>query len=200
MVAQLSSALEGKMILAPLTRGGTPPFRRLCADFGCEAAMGEMVFARHLIGGDRLEATRLRRAPNEALFAVQIATNGVEEGRAAVAMAAAAGADWVDLNCGCPIYEATRRNLGSALLRFPDKLAALVGGIAAESPVPLSVKVRIAAEGGDVNVREVVSKLRDAGAAAVTIHGRSATDRYSKAADWELIRQCVEENRAAARR
>ena len=114
--------------------------------------------------------------------------------------AASAGADWVDLNCGCPIYEATRRNLGSALLRFPDKLAALVGGIAAESPVPLSVKVRIAAEGGDVNVREVVSKLRDAGAAAVTIHGRSATDRYSKAADWELIRQCVEENRAAARR
>lgn len=41
----LSSALDGKMILAPLTRGGNLPFRRLCADYGCEAAMGEMVFA-----------------------------------------------------------------------------------------------------------------------------------------------------------
>lgn len=193
----LSSALDGQMLLAPLTRGGTPPYRRLCADFGCEVAMGEMVFARHLINGDRLERTRLRRAPNEQLFAVQIATNGVDEGLSAVKMAHEAGADWVDLNCGCPIYEATRRNLGSALLRFPDKLATLVGGIAAESPLPLSVKIRIAAEGGEVNVREVVTKLRDAGAAAVTIHGRSATDRYAKAADWNLISQCVADNRRA---
>jgi tRNA-dihydrouridine synthase 3 len=192
-----ASALDGKMILAPLTRGGNLPFRRLCADLGCEAAMGEMVFARYLIAGDRIEKARMRRADNEPLFAVQIATNDVDEGRAAVAMAADSGADWVDLNCGCPIHEATRRNLGSALLRKPDQLASLVGGIAADSPLPLSVKVRIAAEGRSVNVGEVVEKLIGAGAAAVTIHGRTAEARYSKSADWQIIGQCVDETRAA---
>ena len=189
----LAARLKGQMILAPLTRGGNLPFRRICADFGMEVAMGEMIFARMLLKGDRTEQARLRRAANEKLFCVQIATNDIEEGVSAAKLAADAGADWIDLNCGCPIYEATRRNLGSALLRHPDKLARLVRGIAAGSPLPLSVKVRIAAEGGDVNVREVVSKLRDAGAAAVTIHGRTATDRYSKAADWKVIAQVVED-------
>ena len=111
-------------------------------------------------------------------------------------MAADAGADWVDLNVGCPIYEATRRNLGSALLRKPDQLAALVSGIADSSPLPLSVKVRLAAEGRKVNVREVVGGLIDAGAAAVTIHGRTAEARYSKAADWRIIGECVSDARA----
>ena len=184
------------MILAPLTRGGNTPFRRLCADFGCEVAMGEMVFAKYLIKGNKIEKTRLRRAANEPFFGVQIATNDIEEGVRAATLAADAGANFVDLNCGCPIYEATRRNLGSALLRYPDKLARLVAGIAAACPVPLSVKIRVAAEGSDINVREVVAKLREAGAAAVTIHGRTAEARYSRAADWDLIAQCVDDNNA----
>ncbi len=196
----LAARLKGQMVLAPLTRGGNLPYRRLCADFGMEVSMGEMIFARMLLKGDRQEKARLRRAANERNFCVQIATNDIEEGIGAAKLAAEAGADWVDLNCGCPIYEATRRNLGSALLRHPDKLAKLVRGIAAGSPLPLSVKVRIAAEGGGVNVREVVSGLRNAGAAAVTIHGRTATDRYSKAADWKVIAQVVEDGELAARK
>ena len=185
------------MILAPLTRGGNLPFRRLCADFGCEVSMGEMVFARHLLAGDPLEKARLRRAANEAFFGVQIATNEIDEGRGAIRLAHEAGADFVDLNCGCPIYEATRRGLGSALLRNPEKLAALVAGLAEGSPLPLSVKVRIAPEGRDVNVLKVTQLLRDAGAAAVTIHGRTAEQRYKSAADWELIARVVEEARAS---
>jgi tRNA-dihydrouridine synthase 3 len=191
MTPPLKARLQGQMILAPLTRGGNLPFRRLCADLGCTAAVGEMVFARQLLKGDRLEHARLRRASNEDFFGVQIATNEVEEGIGATKLAAEAGADWVDLNCGCPIYEATRRGLGSALLRSPDRLARLVAGIAQESPLPLSVKVRIAPEGGGINVREVVEKLRESGAAAVTIHGRTASARYGKAADWRLIGSVV---------
>ena len=59
--------------------------------------------------------------------------------------------------------------------------------------MPFSVKVRIAASAREVNVREVVSRLRDSGAAAVTIHGRTADARYSKSADWSLIADVVDE-------
>lgn len=195
--SDVAARIKGQMVLAPLTRGGNLPFRRLCADFGMEVSMGEMIFARNLIKGDKLEAARLRRASNEKSFCVQIATNDVTEGRKAVELAANAGADWVDLNVGCPIYEATRRNLGSALLRYPEKLGRLVHGIADGSPLPLSVKVRTAAEGGEVNVHRVVEILRGSGAAAVTIHGRSATDRYSRACDWDLIGEVVRANAAS---
>ena len=180
------------MILAPLTRGGNLPFRRLCVDYGMEVSFGEMVFARNLLHEHKrshsgVEHSRLRRAPNEKFFGVQIATNSIEEGLAAARIVAESGADFIDLNCGCPIYEATRRNLGSALLRKPERLAGLVEGLEAGSALPLSVKVRLAAMGGEVNIDEVAGRLYDAGAAALTIHGRTATDRCAKAADWARV-------------
>ena len=184
------------MILAPLTRGGNLPFRRLCADYGMEVSFGEMIYARNLLKGNRQEAARLRRAANEEFFGVQIATNDIEEGLRAAHIVAKSGADFIDLNCGCPIYEATRRNLGSALLRKPERLASLVEGLVGGSSLPVSVKVRLAAEGGAVNIREVASGLYDAGAAAVTIHGRTASDRYTKAADWSVIARVVDDCRA----
>lgn len=190
--------LSGKMILAPLTRGGNLPFRRLCADFGMEISMGEMIYARNLIKSDRVEKARLRRAPSEQIYGVQMATNQVDEGIRAMVLAQEAGADFVDLNCGCPIYAATRRGLGSSLLRSPPKLAKLVHGIVQGKAdhgvdIPLTVKIRLGTELDKINVREVVSSLREAGAAAVTVHGRTAQQRYSKSADWDLIKKVVED-------
>ena len=67
--AGLVEGLRGKLILAPLTRGGNLPFRRLCADFGAEVTMSEMAFARALLKGDSAkEKAILRRASNEALY------------------------------------------------------------------------------------------------------------------------------------
>ena len=197
----LSEPLQGKMILAPLTRGGNLPFRRLCVDYGMEVSFGEMVYARNLLkeaqrGRNGPEQARLRRAPNEQFFGVQIATNDIEEGLAAAKIVAESGADFIDLNCGCPIYEATRRNLGSALLRNPERLASLVEGLAGGSSLPVSVKVRLAAMGGEVNINEVAGALYEAGAAALTIHGRTASDRYTKAADWAVIACVVDDCRA----
>ena len=111
----------------------------------------------------------------------------IDEGVKAALMAAEAGADFVDLNCGCPIHEATRRGLGSALLRKPEKLARLVAGISSQIPIPMTVKIRTGQSEGSVNVQKVVEMLTNSGAAAVIVHGRSALQRYKKPADWGLI-------------
>lgn len=96
----LSSTLQGQMVLAPLTRGGNLPFRRLCCELGAEVTMGEMIFARSLIKGKRQEMALLRRAANEHAFGVQFATNNIAEGTKICELAAENGASWVDLNCG----------------------------------------------------------------------------------------------------
>jgi len=151
-----------------------------------------MAFARQLLKGDPKEKAMLRKAPNEQIFGFQIATKQIDEGVAAAKMAAEAGATFIDLNCGCPIYEATRRGLGSSLLKKPKKLARLVNGIATKSPIPVTVKVRVGINSSSINIEEVTELLRQAGAAAVSIHGRTAEARYKKPASWELIQKVAE--------
>lgn len=193
-MTSIQKGLKGKMILAPLTRGGNLPFRRLCADFGMEVSLSEMIYARSLLRGDAVEQARLRRASNEQLLGIQFATNNVEEGCNAIDIAADAGADFVDLNCGCPIFEATRRGLGSSLLRSPKKLGKLVNGLVNNKRnMPVTVKIRLGCEADTINCNEVVRALRHAGAAAVTIHGRTAQQGYSKPADWDFIEKIVQE-------
>jgi tRNA-dihydrouridine synthase 3 len=158
-------------------------------------SFSEMVFARNLIKGEKSELARLRRSTNETHFGVQIATNNVTEGRRAVELAAQHGAEFVDINCGCPIHEATRRGLGSSLLRNPNKLHHLVKGLADSSPIPVSVKLRTAADGSEINIHDTVAAVISAGASAVTIHGRTSSDRYSNESNWELIGDVVKRSR-----
>mmetsp|Transcript_21619 Transcript_21619/g.48598 ORF Transcript_21619/g.48598 Transcript_21619/m.48598 type:complete len:475 (+) Transcript_21619:2257-3681(+) len=191
----IRSSLTGKMILAPLTRGGNLPFRRLCADFGMHTSVSEMIYARSLLKGAPVEQARLRRWKGEPTFGVQFATNQISEGVGAIQEATKMGADFCDLNCGCPIHEATRRGLGSSLLRSPKKLHKLVKGMVESSEIPLTVKIRLGCETDTINCLENVRALREAGAAAITIHGRTAQQGYSRNADWELIRKAVQETK-----
>ena len=187
------SLASAPAILAPLTRGGNLPFRVLCAELCAQHSVtddvvlptvSEMVYAKFLLKGDPIEKARLRHnADLEHAFGVQIATNKIEEGVAAAAIAKEAGATFVDLNCGCPIYDATRRGVGSALLRRPDKLTRLVTELADGAQIPITVKVRTGpGNEGAENILEVVSRLADTQAcAALTIHGRTTQQRCGNA-------------------
>ena len=180
--------IRGKLILAPLTRGNNLPFRRLCAeDFLASCTMSEMIFSRNLIKGEKRENALIRRSEHEKIYGVQIATKTIDEGVKAGSLAKEAGAQFLDLNCGCPIYEATRRGLGSSLLKKPKKLGRLVGGIVDGLEIPMTVKVRIGID--SANIHKIVDALQDSGAAAISIHGRTAMQRYKKAADWGIVEE-----------
>ena len=186
-VADFRRELDGELVLAPLTKGGNLPFRRLCVDFGCNVTVSEMVFARFVLKKNPVELARLRRHESERLFGVQIATNQISEGVAAGRLAADAGADSLDLNCGCPIHETWKRGLGAALLKKPKKLERLVRGIADGVPLPLTVKIRLGAGSSEAPASALAEAVENAGAAAVVIHGRTKEQRYTRAANWDLI-------------
>ena len=186
-----------KLWLAPLTKGGNVAFRRLVGcDFGCEVTMSEMAFAKFLIKGARVERARIRRCAQDdrgKVFGAQIATNAIAEGQRAVMMAMESGADFVDLNCGCPIHETWRRGLGAALLKKPEKLERLVNGIVSGiDGAPLTVKIRLGIESSSAATK-IAERLENAGAAAIIVHGRTKEQRYTKSADYDVIRQIVSE-------
>ncbi|MEW5301194.1 MAG: hypothetical protein WDW36_004068 [Sanguina aurantia] len=149
--------------------------------------MSEMAFTKQLLKGDRVEKARMVKASNEVCFGFQVATKTITDGVAVSKLAAEAGASWLDINCGCPIYEATRRGLGAALLRKPKALAKMVAGIVLESALPVTVKIRTGESEKKINAPLVAELLHRAGAAAVTIHGRTMEQRYKRPADWSLI-------------
>jgi tRNA-dihydrouridine synthase 3 len=183
----LASPFAEKLWLAPLTFGGNLPFRRLCVELGAEVTVGEMAVVRNLLRGRRGEFALLRSHADEPFFGVQLADKKPETLAEGARLAESRGARFVDLNCGCPIDLITRRGLGASLLRKPGRLARLVDAMTKAVKIPVTVKIRTGWSEAKQNVSDLARACEDAGASAVTIHGRTREQRYSKAADWDLI-------------
>ncbi len=191
----MTTLFAGKVWLAPLTVGGNLPFRRLCVEFGAEVTVGEMAVVYKLLRERNSEYALLRSHPDEPMFGAQLAERKPEALAEGARIAAARGARFVDLNCGCPIDAIARHGLGASLLKKPARLARLVEAMAKAVLVPVTVKLRTGWHEGKENVSEVARACEEAGAAAITIHGRTREQRYSKAADWDLIGRVGAERR-----
>ncbi len=184
---------RGLVLLAPLTKGGNLPFRRLCLDHGCRVTMGEMAYAYQVVKRSKSELALLRKHPDETCFGAQIAASRPGDAIAAGLAAVERGASWVDLNCGCPIHDIVRRGMGATMLQRPAHLGKLVAEMVKGLPVPVTVKIRLGWSEGEQNASEVAKVIEEAGAAAVTVHGRTREQRYSRAADWDAVARIAAE-------
>lgn len=171
--------------LAPMAMGGNLPYRRLCREYGAVRTCSEMVLAQKLVKGG--ERALIRHHETETDFGIQLAGKRPEVMAEAAAIAVANGAQFVDLNFGCPIDVVVRRGAGAALLQRPAKLAGVVEAVRAAISVPLSVKLRLGYAEKKMNVVDLVRRVHEAGADAAGIHGRTRNQRYSRSARWELI-------------
>jgi len=104
------SPFAGKVVLAPLTVGGNLPFRRLCVELGAQVTVGEMAMVRKLLSGSPSEFALLKSHPDEGFFGVQLADRKEDSLAEGARIAESRGARFIDLNCGCPIHEITRRS------------------------------------------------------------------------------------------
>ena len=95
----------------------------------------------------------------------------------------------VDINFGCPVKQVTEKaHSGSYLLRFPDRVAAIVERVVqACAPVPVTAKIRLGCTRSTINAIDVAQVVEGAGGAALTVHGRTAQDFFSGSADWDRI-------------
>jgi tRNA-dihydrouridine synthase 3 len=170
-----------------MTKGSNLPYRRLCVELGAKVLVSEMVVARRLKQRRQSEFALIRRSPDEPCFGVQLAGNQPDEMAWAAQLAESRGADFIDVNLGCPIDHFTRRGLGAALARQPARVGRVVEAMRRSVGVPVTVKIRL---GWDQNHRNYLAIARaavDAGAAALTVHGRTREARYRHPADWVAI-------------
>ncbi|EGN92171.1 hypothetical protein SERLA73DRAFT_127726 [Serpula lacrymans var. lacrymans S7.3] len=188
---------EGKSYLAPLTTVGNLPFRRLCVSLGADITCGEMGLATSFLSASKEEWSLVRRHPSETTFGVQLAGNkpSTMVPTAEILGKEFAGSiDFVDVNCGCPIDLVFRTGSGSALLDTPGKLGKiLIGMNKALGEIPVTVKLRTGVKDGRNTAHKLMPRLgSEFNVGCITLHGRTRQQRYTKLADWNYIKQCVE--------
>ncbi|KQJ81599.1 tRNA-dihydrouridine(47) synthase [NAD(P)(+)]-like isoform X1 [Brachypodium distachyon] len=182
-----------KLYLAPLTTVGNLPFRRLCKTLGADITCGEMAMCTNLMQGQASEWALLRRHSSEDLFGVQICGAFPDTvARTVELVDNECSFDFIDINMGCPIDVVVNKGAGSQLLTKPMRIKSIVQASSAVTERPLTVKVRTAFFEGRNRADSLVSDIYDWGASAITIHGRSRQQRYSKLADWDYIYQCAQ--------
>ncbi|KAI0037038.1 FMN-linked oxidoreductase [Vararia minispora EC-137] len=190
-----------KTYLAPLTTVGNLPFRRLCAGWGADITCGEMGLARSFLAGSKEEWSLVRRHPSEKMFGVQVAGSkpALLVPTAEVIARECKDVDFVDLNCGCPIDLVYQTGSGSALLDAPGKLSRiLIGMNRALGEIPVTVKLRTGVKEGKNTSHKLMPRIgEECNVAAMTLHGRTRQQRYTRLADWSYIKECVDAVRAA---
>ncbi|RDX44564.1 zinc finger dihydrouridine synthase [Lentinus brumalis] len=192
---------NGKTYLAPLTTVGNLPFRRICVDYGADITCGEMGLAMSFLQGSKEEWSLVRRHPSESIFGMQIAGSKPQllvPAAEIIGKECAGNLDFVDINCGCPIDLVYKTGSGSALLDAAGKLGKIVVGMnKALGDIPVTVKLRTGVKDGRNTAHKLMPRLGpEWGTAAITLHGRTRQQRYTKLADWDYIKQCVEAVRA----
>jgi tRNA-dihydrouridine synthase 3 len=178
--------------MAPMTKGSNLPYRRLCVELGAEITVSEMTLARRLKQKRHGEFALIRRFPGEPCFGVQLATNSPDEAEWAAALVESRGADFVDMNFGCPIDYFTHKGLGAALGRHPNRLRRIVEAMKRGARhIPVTAKIRLGWNDASRNFREQAQAAVDGGAEALFVHGRTRNARYLSAADWDTIAEIV---------
>uniref|UniRef100_A0A6V7QKF5 tRNA-dihydrouridine(47) synthase [NAD(P)(+)] n=1 Tax=Ananas comosus var. bracteatus TaxID=296719 RepID=A0A6V7QKF5_ANACO len=183
---------RGKLYLAPLTTVGNLPFRRICKVLGADVTCGEMAMCTNLLQGQVSEWALLRRHSSEDLFGVQICGAYPDTvARTVELVESQCSVDFIDINMGCPIDIIVNKGAGSSLLMKPMRMKGIIQAASNTFEKPLTVKVRTGYFEGRNRIDSLVSDIYEWGASALTIHGRSRQQRYSKLADWDYIYQCA---------
>jgi tRNA-dihydrouridine synthase 3 len=185
--------LSGKLFLAPLTTVGNLPFRRLCKSLGADVTCGEMALATNLLQGQPSEWALLKKHPSEDCFGVQLCGGYPDAmARCAQLIEETCTVDFVDLNFGCPIDVVCSKGAGSACLLKPQRMEQIVRTMSTQLSCPLTFKMRKGYNDGQDIAHTLVPKAASWGASAITLHGRTREQRYSKMADWPYIKKCVD--------
>ena len=187
-----SVAIPDNLILAPMAGVSDLPFRLLCREQGAGLAVMEMVSAKAILYRNKNTEELMRTAPEDHPVSLQLFGSDPDIVSEIALQIEERPYDILDFNMGCPVPKIVKNGEGSALMRDPEKAARIVRACVRKIHKPMTVKIRKGFNDQEVNAVELAKRLEDAGAAAITVHGRTREQFYSGKADWDIIRQVKE--------
>ena len=184
-----SVTLAGRLALAPMAGVTDLAFRQICREHGAALTVTEMVSTKALCYQDKKTPRLLALGEDEHPAAAQVFGHEPETMAEGAKIArAVSGCDIIDINMGCPAPKIVNNGDGSALMRDPALAARVIEAVVKAVDVPVTVKFRKGWDEKSVNCVEFARMAEAAGAAAITIHGRTRAQQYSGKADWDAIR------------
>lgn len=184
-----------RFMLAPLAGYTDKAFREIAHECGAKASVTEMVSAEGLARGSDKTELLLDRYPGEENLIVQLFAPSDDPVIRCLPMLLKHNPAAVDINCGCPVPKVVKTGAGSALMKDPEKMRAIVRAIKEETDLPVSVKFRLGWDSGSKNFLEFADAAYESGASMLTLHARTRAAGYSGTADREAFRTLSEHMR-----
>jgi tRNA-dihydrouridine synthase B len=179
---------RNKLALAPLSGVTDSVFRRICRSRGADITWTEMVSAEGLVRGSEKTRELLYFTPAEHPLGLQLFGADPEVMGRAAEVGAGSGADFLDLNFGCPVPKVVKKNGGSSLMRTPSLIAEITRAVVqGAGGLPVTVKIRSGWSIGSMNYLEVAELVFQAGISAIVLHPRTREQRFSGRSDWTQI-------------
>ncbi len=185
--------LNNPVALGPMAGVTDWAFRTVCADLGANLTVTEMVSSRALVYKDKKSAALLKKNAGSVCGAQIFGNDPAIMAQGAVLALGISGADFLDINMGCPMPKIANSGDGCGLMRTPELAGEIVKAVTAAVDVPVTVKCRLGWDKGSINVLDFSKRMEDCGAAMLTVHGRTRSMLYSGTADWDMIAKVKEQ-------
>jgi tRNA-dihydrouridine synthase B len=188
--------LNPALVLSPMSGVTTSAFRRLIKELNPGSVglvISEFISVEGMTRKSRRSLDMMRYHESERPYGIQIFGYDIQRMRDAAVMVEAAGADLVDINCGCPAPKVVKRGGGCELMRQPEHLSKILREVRKAVSIPLTLKMRSGWDEGSLNSLEIARIAEAEGVEAITVHGRTRAQLYRGLADWTAIKEIVDE-------
>lgn len=178
---------NSKAVLAPMAGVADRAFRELCVSYGAAYVVSEMVSAKGLEMGDRKSKSLSFLSDNERPAAIQIFGSDPKTMAESVHTVLEFSPEIIDINMGCPAPKIAGNGGGASLMKNPELAESIIRAVVKESTVPVTVKIRSGWDEHSINAVEMAKRAENAGAAAITVHGRTRAQMYSPSVNTDII-------------
>jgi tRNA-dihydrouridine synthase B len=175
------------LLLAPMEDVSDPPFRALCKEKGADVVYTEFISSEGLIRDAAKSVQKLDIYEKERPVGIQIFGANLDSMLRSVEIVEASKPDIIDINFGCPVKKVVSKGAGAGILKDITLMVKLTEEMAKRTHLPLTIKTRLGWDHDSIKIVEVAERLQDAGAKAISIHGRTRAQMYKGDADWAPI-------------
>ena len=187
--------LKNNIVMAPMAGISNAAYMKICEEMGVGYAVTELISAEAIVRGNKKTLDMLNGIDKLHIpVAVQIfVSNPDTMAKAASILVDSYNIKIIDINMGCPVPKVALSGAGSGLLKDLDKIEKIVSAVVKKVNVPVTVKIRSGWDKDSINAVEVAKLCEKSGASAITVHGRTRSQKYEGLSDWSIIKK-VKEN------